>query len=579
MKFHYNLVDTSIVRSITMNKNLALVFFLLLVLHTAFVSAMVTKGWEERILVSDPGNPYFFTQYYGISIASRPSIIYPLREDKQIIAWRDNRLVSGPSWCQPPNPCYDDLFAMILKLDGEPATVPIRISSRTGLDAGLSLDALADDERYYLVYGEQGSYRLPDTKIAFAVLSPNGEIIARQTLTNNNYPISYPLIKATLLSGQRIAILAEKYDWSTYTPYMVFLVIDTNGNIIQPERVLPIPFLYPFTALGSYLMPITSDPSGNIYTVFTHADSVPSCNTWGGCPYVLSLTSAGEIRYLVPLVPRPSGVRAYSLLYDNNRLHISWGQMDYPFNLVAVYGQRDAATGLPIPGISDYLAADPFSSFSEGSYIKLDGSRIELFYSLIAYSGPPEINSIYLVGLDKNTGRPLHPPTLVGDLESIPVHTAYNLANDLALGRRSILSAQRTLSYLPHTNIISQVVSVPAITPAGPLRAGTQTRIDVDYPRRPGVQAYLATTFSSTPGIPLPDGRTIPLNTNDPLFQFSHALLQPQSIQLDEGGHGQTTLYIPNGAPSGTYFNIVVVLYNSEEGIVDFSLRSLSVAP
>jgi glucose/arabinose dehydrogenase len=107
--------------------------------------------------------------------------------------------------------------------------------------------------------------------------------------------------------------------------------------------------------------------------------------------------------------------------------------------------------------------------------------------------------------------------------------------------------------------IVDQGGEIWKIVPRGPLQAiaaspriGTNCPINLTSTQTPSQTYAYAFSFGTTPGIPLPDGRVIPLNP-DPLFTFSltpgNGVFLNTTGTLSAGGTATVNIQIPNAAP------------------------------
>jgi len=129
---------------------------------------------------------------------------------------------------------------------------------------------------------------------------------------------------------------------------------------------------------------------------------------------------------------------------------------------------------------------------------------------------------------------------------SIPVPGAINGCHGLAYDG----------CYLYVANQVDNRIYVMAPTPTG-VRVGDVMNITLEAFGQAGSTYFAGIALTSTPGVPLPDGRTIPLNIGDPLFFLCLTGVIPCanfSGVLDANGQAFPTVGLPAGFPSGVSF-------------------------
>ena len=119
--------------------------------------------------------------------------------------------------------------------------------------------------------------------------------------------------------------------------------------------------------------------------------------------------------------------------------------------------------------------------------------------------------------------------------------------------------------------IAVQDYSFATISMQGTPSPGNTITFQINNPEYPNANYVFSGSFGNSPGIPLPDGRIIPLN-ND--WLFNALLYLPQLFgfyntigTLSSQGHGTVTWQIPNipGASGVTlHFSFITVEYNSQ---------------
>ena len=524
-----------------------------IVLATTLVEAQtLTNGWDIRLLVSSPQGPNGCAFYnYEISNSwrsARPFIARTQDPDFGFFAWFDNRDFLATRCSDPRRTfCHVDLYAAILGADSL-LTQPIRITMTASEWTGSSLvNALADDNAYYLVFSYPLDPTSPVNRLRFANIDPRGTINVQRELTINVYPLSYQLIRATMLPQGRISILALKSNLQTNQHNVVFMVIDTVGTIIQPEvSLLPIVVLGAVTA---------TDQQGTTYMAY---------NEYGLSPYpprLAAISPSGSLIYDVPL----GGLSEYgspkSIIFDEGRLHFGWMGVSEVY-----YGQRNAGDGQLISGVADRRISSGMFGATEVS-LAIDDPRIQVVYEEATQGS----SSYYIVQIDKRTGLPVGDSTLIWqDLYYVHSPSAFDHGRVSLLGKRRVNSN----SY----NQLIEVYSVPKVV-AEPLQRGVRSAVHIYYPRRPRTFVYLAVMFNWQPGIRLSDGRILPINPADILFGYSNFILGSQMLQLDNSGHAQTTIFTPSEAPQGSSYFVVAVVYDpaATSPIIDFNTKQLTI--
>ena len=497
--------------------------------------------------------------------AVRPFLSRTQDPDRSIITWTDNSDYLSPNYCSGTPFCYVELYAQIYG-EEEPLTVPIRITTDGTSQWSTFGSALVDDNAYYLIF-ERSDWP-GATAIKFVKITPYGGVTQRTLLSGNPTQLWLFATRSVLLPDGNIAVVIyEQTSPSATTPPAIsYLIVDTNGNIIRPKTVVISPQFSPDSVI--HLIAVDTDPQGTLYIFY---DNVRMFNQFVSKTYIAAIDPNGAVRYNINLfdLSPPQDMK-----FSDGRLHLTWTS---GINSHVFYGQRNAADGQPINNIPD-LQVDPSSDFSQYSSLTIDGSLVQMAYHTLINNQLPARE--YLASFDKQRG------TIVGQLTPIrtlrtPYEDSHHYADLFERGRLSFLASKDVNQWFGSgfTKLV-EIRSIPEMSHR-PLRRGGYNTISLSYPRRPGttnnpVNVYFALIFNPLPGIPLPNGRTLPISPTDPLFIYSGALLQPQITQLDSNGETSTMLYIPESAPVGTNFFITAVVYDSS-GIIDFNTELLVV--
>ncbi len=173
-------------------------------------------------------------------------------------------------------------------------------------------------------------------------------------------------------------------------------------------------------------------------------------------------------------------------------------------------------------------------------------------------------------GFSSVTGTSMSAPHVSGVIalmnERNPNMLPAQVKNILNYTGKSLLDTSTSLNFR-RVNALNAVDSTPYITKSGTFTALGVINFTVHDTLNPGNVYVLALGLTTTPGTPLPDGRIVPVNLEDPVLQLS--LQNPTSIglvnsvsTLDSNGLGVATFSLPNipGLSSYTVYAVFVTV-------------------
>ncbi len=304
---------------------------------------------------------------------------------------------------------------------------------------------------------------------------------------------------------------------------------------------------------------LTSDRQGNLYIFGQDA-------TYNGRPAYQKLNERDGSPIGNPVVMGTSAAVPYDFAYRNDKLHFVWREDVGSVNNV-YYSQYDAATNQPV--VARQLLWSTQSQdriFYEASLaVTDDGSRI----NVIIFDRDNQVtrmyHRIYFMQID-NTGRVTIPQTLMADMSigSRPLtigkiaqiyETPYIIFGD----RFDLASPDK---------IIAKIYDPQIIGPENPYTESCNV-YQINAPLQNSQNYIVAASLGTSPGTPLPGGRTLPLNPDSLLFlSLTGNLIRNNLGVLDSSGRTTFRIRLPQGLPNNLQFYLAFLTFGQQVGFI-----------
>lgn len=492
--------------------------------QNAHAQSTVGPEWRNhRTLVDVPS----LTQFR----AQSPTLAIDSPNGDHLIAWSDNReLFQGTA-------SGTKVYAQFYNRNGQPSSQPI-ILPQEGVSQLYAVGPDVQGNFYSFYISEQ-------RKITIAKLQRNApHVITTRQITTNGLTILYSRPNA-VLENDRIYLTATKIQAGNPS-ILVFMVLGLDGTVIRPEQ----PIAIPNQGTNNVNDAILAKGSGNNLLAFYKLQSTA---------YVLEFDrTSGTVQWNMQ-VDSPIDLLG-DLVVDEaqNKVFLAWSvpeRINSRDTTNIFFSHHNLQTGQPTAPRVRITSSEWYQS--RPKFI-LSDEGLDMFYKGTQPNGGVAIFDVHL--------------NYDGSIDYVrltePEISVFEHALAKHLDRIFVYFSQGNLGH----QALDRTYYRPALEGANP-RIASITEVSLFDARRKNANAYVALSFSTNTGIPLPNGLIFPLDP-DILFFLSYLFFpNGQIVRLDQNGRATANLWLPATIPINIPFSIAFGTFTDRVHTVSSQLQ------